>query len=99
VSSRRGPGHRRSAGSSYGAILATGSAAPEFANGGHPGWDASHSEGGKVGYDLTVSPVVVNDPETAVPTQRRELGPAPVTGAGPIRAGERDGTTAIRSVA
>lgn len=47
---------------SYGAILATGSAAPEFSQGGHPGWDASHSGGGGVGYDLTVSPIVTADP-------------------------------------
>lgn len=49
---------------SYGAKLAPNSAVPEFANGGHPGWDASHSEGGDIGYDLTVSPVVVSDPST-----------------------------------
>ena len=49
---------------SYGEITPTASAVPEFGDGAHPGWDASHSEGGDVGYDLTVSPVVVTDPQS-----------------------------------
>ena len=43
---------------SYGELRAPDAADPEFSNGGHPGWDASHSEGGDVGFDLMVSPVV-----------------------------------------
>ncbi|MEX1207101.1 MAG: calcium-binding protein [Acidimicrobiia bacterium] len=52
---------------SYGAKLAPGSAVPEFSEGGHPGWDASHSGGGGIGYDLNVSPILTADPEPIPP--------------------------------
>ncbi len=47
---------------SYGDRIGTGSASPEFSNGAIPGWD--DFQAANVTYDLTVSPIVVLEPQT-----------------------------------